>query len=324
MKAAIVQAAGSPPVYGDISAPKATGDKVVVNVTAAAVSNLTKMRAAGTHYSSGNLFPFVPGFDGVGKLASGERVYFALPDATYGALGEQALVPKENTLPIPDELSDVTAASIANPGMSVWPSLVHRAHLVKGETVLVNGATGTAGRLCIQLAKELGAGKVIAIGRNAKELEDLKPYGADVVIAFNLPGGEAAFKDALVAEYKKKEGKGVDVIIDYLYGPSTAIILNSLPGTLEDGHRVRYVNVGTAARVDEIPITASLLRSSALEIMGSGLSSVPHKVLLESIGEVFKVAAKLKISVDDLEVSLADVAKAWAQKGAKPRIVITM
>jgi NADPH:quinone reductase-like Zn-dependent oxidoreductase len=325
MKAAIVQAAGSPPVYGDIAAPTATADEVVVNVTAAALSNLTKMRAAGTHYSSASVFPFVPGFDGVGTVeGTGERVYFAFPSSTYGALGQKALVKRSALRPIPSDLSDVAAASVANPGMSAWASMVHRAHLVKGETVLVNGATGTAGRLCVQLAKLLGAGRVIATGRNAKELEEVKALGADVALAFDLPGAEAEFRAALVAQFRRDGGKGIDVVIDYLYGPSTAAIFAAIPGSLEDGHRVRYVNVGTAARVDEIPISAGLLRSSALELMGSGLSSVPESVLLDSIAEVFKVASKIKLGVDDVAVPLEDISKAWAQKGAKPRIVITI
>ncbi|BEJ11710.1 hypothetical protein CspHIS471_0201700 [Cutaneotrichosporon sp. HIS471] len=319
MKAAIVESAGSAPVYGDIAAPTPTGDQVVVNMTAAALSNLTKMRAAGTHYSGSTPFPFVPGFDGVGKH-NGERVYFALPDGKYGALGEQALVNRAFLRPIPADLDDATAAAIANPGMSAWGSMVHRAHLQSGETVLVNGATGTAGRICVQLAKLLGAGKVIATGRNVNELEQVKALGADVVIPFNLPGSEEEFKTAIVAEYKK----GVDVIVDYLYGPSASIILSAIPGNLEDGHRVRFVNVGTAGGAGEIPISAALLRSSALEMMGSGLASIPMSVLLDSIGEVFKVASKIKLADDDVQVPLADISKAWAQKGAKPRIVITM
>ncbi|BEI81008.1 hypothetical protein CcaverHIS002_0201680 [Cutaneotrichosporon cavernicola] len=319
MKAAIVESEGSAPQYGDIAAPTPTGDQVVVNVTAAALSNLTKMRAAGTHYSASTPFPFVPGFDGVGKH-NGERVYFAFPDGQYGALAEQALVNRAFLRPIPADLDDATAAAIANPGMSAWASMVHRAHLQPGETVLVNGATGTAGRICVQLAKLLGASKVIATARNVKELEQVKALGADVVIPLDLPGSEDAFKAAIVAEYKN----GVDVIVDYLYGPSASIILSAIPGNLEDGHRVRFVNVGTSGGVSEIPISAALLRSSALEMMGSGLSSIPTSVLLDSIEEVFKIAGKIKLADDDVQLPLADISKAWAQKGAKPRIVITM
>ncbi len=73
----------------------------------------------------------------------------------------------------------MTAAAIANPGMSSWAAFVDRAELQPGETVLVNGATGSAGRLAVQIAKLLGAKKVIATGRNAEALAAL---GADATI----------------------------------------------------------------------------------------------------------------------------------------------
>jgi NADPH:quinone reductase-like Zn-dependent oxidoreductase len=82
----------------------------------------------------------------------------------------------------PDDLDDITAAAIANPGMSAWAPMMGRAHLKTGETVWVNGATGTAGRLAVQLAENLRAAKVIATGRNEKELEAVKGLGADVTI----------------------------------------------------------------------------------------------------------------------------------------------
>jgi NADPH:quinone reductase-like Zn-dependent oxidoreductase len=82
----------------------------------------------------------------------------------------------------------VTAAAIAKPGMSAWAALVERARLQPGETVLVSGATGTAGRLAIQLAKHLGAGKVIGTSRNESELQELLSLGADLTIPFTLGG----------------------------------------------------------------------------------------------------------------------------------------
>jgi len=67
----------------------------------------------------------------------------------------------------------VTAAAIANPGMSSWAAYKERARLRAGETVLVNGATGTAGRLAVQIAAHLGAAKVIATGRNLDALKSV-------------------------------------------------------------------------------------------------------------------------------------------------------
>src|SRR6202012_1344200 len=135
---------------------------------------------------------------------------------------------------------DVTAAAIANPGVSAWAGLVERARLERGETVLVNGATGTAGRLAVQLAKHLGASKVIATGRNAEELEELKALGADVVIPFSLgslrPFGAKEYEDMLVEQF----AGGIDVVIDYLWGESAKTIIIAIAKAVEDATPVRF------------------------------------------------------------------------------------
>ena len=92
---------------------------------------------------------------------------------------------------LPDDLDAVTAAAIASPGMSSWAAYTERARLTRGETVLVNGATGTAGRLAVQIAKYLGARKVIAVGRDADALRSLADLGADVTIALDAPAAHA-------------------------------------------------------------------------------------------------------------------------------------
>ena len=88
MKAAIVTAAGKPPIYGDFDKPVARDGEELISVRAGALSNLTKGRASGTHYSSAGVFPAVAGTDGVGLAGDGRRVYFALPDAPFGSLAE--------------------------------------------------------------------------------------------------------------------------------------------------------------------------------------------------------------------------------------------
>ena len=120
---------------------------------------------------------------------------------------------------LPDELDDVTAAAIANPGMSSWAAYAERAKLKAGETVLVNGATGTAGRLAVQIAKHLGAGKVIATARNADALKSVAALGADVTIP--LVDDEAALEESFRQEF----AQGVDVVIDYLWGKSAERLL---------------------------------------------------------------------------------------------------
>jgi NADPH:quinone reductase-like Zn-dependent oxidoreductase len=173
MKAAIVTVAGRPPIYGDFSEPAASEGRELIAVSASALNQFSKSRSSGSHYSSEGVFPTVAGADGVGRTADGRRLYFVLPEAPFGALAEKSLVRSEHCVTVPDALDDITAAAIANPGMSVWAALVERARLRPGETVLINGATGTAGRLAVQLAKHLGAGRVIGTGRNEGELKEL-------------------------------------------------------------------------------------------------------------------------------------------------------
>ena len=118
MKAAIVVEAGKTPVYGDFKEPLPANGEVHVTVRAAALSNVVKSRASGTHYSSSGQLPFVVGIDGVGQLDDGRRVYFVLPEAPFGSMSEKTVVPPAQCISLPDDLDDVTAAAIANPGMS--------------------------------------------------------------------------------------------------------------------------------------------------------------------------------------------------------------
>src|SRR5580700_11271181 len=188
MKAAIVVQAGQAPIYGDFREPIPVSGEVRVSVRAAALSNVVKSRASGTHYSSSGQLPFVVGIDGVGRLDDGRRVYFALPRAPFGSMSEKTVIRPSQCVPLPDDLDDVTAAAIANPGMSAWAALQERAKLTAGETVLVNGATGTAGRLAVQIAKYMGARKVVATGRNVQALKVLSVLGADVTIPLGDAG----------------------------------------------------------------------------------------------------------------------------------------
>ncbi len=185
MKAAVVTRGGGGPFFGKFEEPKARDDEAVVTVRASALSNLTRGQAQGTHYSSETVFFFVPGADGAGTLADGTRVYFVAPRKPFGAMAERAAVRRVFCVPLPDGVNDVTAAAIGNPGVSSWAALTERAKFVAGESVLVNGATGTSRKLAVQIAKHLGAAKVIATGRNPVALAALPARGADSVISLD-------------------------------------------------------------------------------------------------------------------------------------------
>lgn len=318
MKAAIIHDFHHSPTYGDIKTPVAAAGESLVQVTAAALSQLVKAQASGKHYSSSTIMPCVPGVDGVGLL-NDKRVYFAFPGMVYGSMGEYCTVPAENVVDIPDDVDDITAAAIANPGMSSWAALLDRAHFVAGETVLINGATGASGRLAIQIAKHLGAGKIIATGRNTGSVAALAELGADVLIPLDAPAEELTntFRD-LYQTHK------VNVILDYLWGTSAECLLAAAAGhgSREAEPRIRFVQIGSISG-HVINFAGGVLRSSGLEVMGSGLGSVSNVGLVKAIGGVFRAVSSAGLKIDTLAESLSNVESAW-NRNDKERLVFTL
>ena len=317
MKAAIISKAGEAPVYGDFSEPRPSRGESRIAVTAAAVSHVVKSRASGAHYSSSGKFPFVVGIDGVGRLDDGRRVYFVLPTAPHGSMAERTVVPSTWCIAFPDELDDVTAAAIANPGMSSWAAYTERARLKAGETVLVNGATGTAGRLAVQIARHLGASKVIATARNAEALKSVAALGADVTIP--LADNETALEGAL----KEQFADGVDVVMDYLWGRSAEMILMAAAKAGQEARPIRFVQVG-AVSGPEITLPGAVLRSSAIELMGSGIGSIPLDRLVAVTGDLLRAAVPAGLQIETTPVPLSDVERSWPNDDSTRRTVFTV
>jgi NADPH:quinone reductase-like Zn-dependent oxidoreductase len=312
MKAAIVVGAGQAPVYGDFEEPIAALGKTLVRVTASSISHVTKSRASAAHYSARGALPFVPGVDGCGITQDGKRVYFLLPEKPFGAMAELCLVDDRQWFALPDSVDGIAAAAMAIPGMSSWAALVERAKLRAGETVLVNGASGASGRLAIQIAKHLGAGKVIATARRTQTFDQLQQLGADVIVP--LEQDIEALEDALKREFQQ----GVDIVLDYLWGTSAETILIAAAKAGPDGVPMRYVQIGSASGAS-INLPSAVLRSSALQLMGSGIGSVPLPRLLASIQGVLEVSAAAGFKVATESRPLADVTRAWstAESGAR-------
>ena len=318
MKAAIVVEAGQTPVYGDFKEPVQADGEVQVTVTAAALSNLVRSRASGTHYSSSGQLPFVVGIDGVGYLDDGRRVYFVLPDAPFGSMSEKTVVPSSRCVMLPDDLDDVTAAALANPGMSAWAAFQERARLVAGETVLINGATGTAGRLAVQIARYMGAGKVVATGRNVEALKTLSALGADVTIPIHDGGN--AFEDALKEQFA---GDGIDVVLDYLWGPSAERIIVAGAKAGKGAAPIRFVHVGSMS-AQNITLPGAALRSSAITLMGSGIGSIPQDRIVKSIDELLQASVTGGFQIATRTFPLCEVEEVWAAANSTPRTVFLM
>src|SRR6266567_6853804 len=180
MDAAVLHTFGKPPRFEQFPDPAVAGEgEVLVHVRAAALKPVEKQLASGTHYAIPSQLPVVCGVDGIGYLDDGTRVFFGGPRSPYGAMAQRTVVARSHCFQIPEAVDDATAAALANPGVSAWLTLTWRAKLIPGETVLVHGATGVTGKLAVQIAKLLGAGRVIAAGRN-----DLRHnYGSSLIQA---------------------------------------------------------------------------------------------------------------------------------------------
>ena len=283
MHAAVVNALGQPPKYQEFPDPAPVEGEALVHVRAAGLHPIVKGRASGSHYSSTEKVPFVAGLDGVGVLDDGRRVYFVFGRQPWGTMAELAAAPMAMSIPLPDDLDDVHAAAIVNPGMSAWMTLSERGALVKGETVLIQGATGVAGQLAIQVARHLGAKRIIASGRNVDAIAS-----ADVDAIVRLTDSE----DAIRAAYSAEVSTGIDLVVDYLWGRPTELLLESL-GTgfsPKATHKTRLVEVGESAG-NTINLPGALLRKIDLTLLGSGFGAASLDRIFAAIPTLFSLAA---------------------------------
>ncbi len=318
MKAAVLHSLGNPPRYEDFADPQPGSDEVLVHVKAAALKNSDKAMASGSHYDSYRELPVICGVDGVGLLEDGTRVYCGGCRAPYGMMAEQTIVSKAFCWPVPDGLDDSTAAALPNPALSAWLSLLWRAKLRPGETVLILGATGVGGKLAIQIAKHLGAGRIVAAGRNRRVLDTLPDLGANAIIALNQPDQELTA--AFVREASRKK---FNIILDYLWGHPTEVLVNALTGhdVMAESDTLRLIEIGEMAG-PTISLSAAALRSSGMEIYGSGGGSVPHTAIFEAFPKVWALAANGKLRIDTVAVPLAEIEIAWQRNDLRGRRLV--
>ncbi|HTQ53002.1 MAG TPA: zinc-binding alcohol dehydrogenase family protein [Bryobacteraceae bacterium] len=316
MKCALLHEPGGPPRYEELPDPVPGEGETIVRVLAASIKPVDRQMASGTHYASPREFPVVCGIDGVGQLEDGTRVFFGGPRRPYGAMAERTVVARARCWPVPAALDDATAAALPNPALSSWLPLMWSARLAAGETVLILGATGTAGRLAIQIARLLGAGRVVAAGRNPEVLRQLPALGADAVIS--LDGPDADITQAFAREAGEK---GYDVIVDYVWGRPTELLLASLNrGEFSmKPAGPRLIPIGESA-APAISLPAAVLRSAALSILGGGFPPFPK--LLEAFHQALAYAVEGKLRIATERVKLQDITEIWRRPARGPRLVV--
>lgn len=323
MKAAVLHQLGQAPKYEDFRDPTPVdNDQAVITMKAAALKNIDKGRASGAHYAAYTQLPQVVGSDGVGMLPDGTRVFVM---GLHGTMAEKSLVDRTRVIPLPAKIDDATAAALPNAILGAALALKYRSGMTPGKTVLVNGATGVTGKMAVQLAKHYGAARVIATGRNAGSLQSLITLGADELLS--LAQEPPAFIRALQAIHSRTP---IDIVIDYTWGSPVEWILDALKGGgLHSAyHEIRLVTVGSMAG-EQISLSSGILRSSAIEIRGSGFGSLSGEAFdrmnTEIVPEMMQLAADGKLRIDTEMVPLSSIEKTWNTHG-KPgsRIVVVI
>jgi NADPH2:quinone reductase len=223
-------------------------------------------------------------------------------------MAERAVTKWEWCRPIPDGVDDALAAAIENPGVSAFTVLDWRAGLRPGERVLILGATGVAGQIAVQIARHLRAGRIVAAGRNPRVLASLPSLGADATIQLDQP--DDALRHDLCAE---AGAAGFDVVVDYLWGRPTELFISTLGRTDMELRfsRTRLIQVGFMVG-SHVRLSAEVLRSSGLEIVGSGTGNAPPgSRLARQFDRVMDLLLRGELRIEVNRVPLAEVEKVW-------------
>jgi NADPH2:quinone reductase len=304
MKAAVVDRAGGVPRYQNFDDPEVGEGQVLVTIEAVAVENVDRAIVAGTHYTAAPFqaaLPAIPCFDGVGRLPDGTLVGFGGITPPYGTLAQYAAVPVAYTSPIPEGLEPPIAATLSSAISAM--SMRTAAGLAAGETVLVQGATGVAGRLAVRIARLLGAERIVATGRDEAALSELTAMGADAVI-------NTAVDDAdLVRSFRNNAGDGYDVVIDYLWGRPTELLTRALtPDSFAMPKPTRLVQIGESAG-PAIQLTGDALRTSGLEIYGAARNMASG--MAAAYQQVIDWVRSGDLTIDVTTMPLSQIEKAW-------------
>jgi NADPH:quinone reductase-like Zn-dependent oxidoreductase len=319
-RAAVVRSYENPPEYGEFEDPTPKGNETSVDVVAVAETQYARARAAGLPWAPGRPPPFIAGTDGIGRTRSGARVYFSGPRFPYGSLAEKAVIASDSLVPVPGQIDDATAAAAPNLGLSCWIPLTRLAPIRPGESVLVNGGTGNAGRMAIQVAKHLGAKRVVATGRDEKQLRKLRELGADTTLS--LRGPPAELREAIRREARESR---IGVVLDYLWGPPAETLVHALggPDAPRGTDRIRFVSVGELAG-PVVALQGAVLRSSGVEILGTGYGAVKEADTRAATEEFFDALVRGGFRIDTETHPLSQIEGLWGKTSAEKRAVYTI
>jgi NADPH:quinone reductase len=328
---------GRPPGVADVPSPARGPGEALVRIRAAAL-NPVELHIWNGHFFDGPPRPpYVIGLEGVGvveegdRLAPGTRVRVEFVHPGYGrngAVAEYAVAPEEpdasdrasqaSLARVSDELDDVAAAALGVPVFTAMMCL-ERAQAagasLEDAHVLVTGATGAVGSVAVQLAKLMGAARVVAAGRDAERLERALSLGADATVS--LAGGVGG--DELRERFASAAGGRLDVALDPLWGPPARAAIEALTrGGV-------YVSFGQAAS-PVAELSGIPMRHRRVTLVGhSGAWATPQE-RQAALARAHALAERAgsRLVLDTEELGLDEIGGAWERlsRSAGRRLVV--
>ena len=339
MRAAVVEAQGRPPVPVEVPEPQRGPGEALVRIRAAAL-NPVELHIWNGHFFDGPPRPpYVIGLEGIGvvedgdRLAPGTRVRVEFVHPGYGrngAIAELALAPEEPdssdrasqaaVTAIGDELDDVSAAAL---GVPVFTALMclERAQVagasLDGAHVLVVGATGAVGSIAVQLAKLLGAARVVAAGRNSERLERALTLGADATVSLD----EGIGADELRSRLSEAGDGRLDVALDPLWGAPARAAIDALT---RDGV---YVSFGQAASPGA-ELSGIPLRNRRVTLVGHSGAWATPQARQAALARAHELASRAgaPLTLDTEELTLDEIGSGWERlaRSAGRRLVVRL
>lgn len=297
MKKIIVNEFGGPEklTLQDVPVPSAGDGQIVIKVEASGVNFADGLQRQNKNVVPTSL-PYLPGYEvagtvtelgkGVENISLGDRVVAMLPNS--GGYAEYAVTPSYLAAVIPATISVQESLALQVQGLTAYLMLKDGAKLQAGQTVLIHSAAGGVGTLLVQIAKQMGAGKVIAAASNAEKLEVAKSLGADELINYTESNWAQKVKDAT-------GGKGVDLILSATGGE---ILRNSFSCLAPFGRLIIYGSSSGSTSIEE-PFSLFAMTNNILQFFGLASYFEKPDLMHEAYQYLFSLAAigKLKVHI---------------------------
>ena len=268
---------GGPEVleHTELPDPEAPEGHTLLTVSRAGV-NFADTHVTRNDYLAEQQLPLIPGGEVSGVTPDGRRVAALLMNGGYA---EKVAVPDASLIPIPDAVDDDQAAALLLQGLTARSILRISADLQPAESVVVAAAAGGTGSLAVQLAKRMGAGRVIGLASSPEKRETVLGLGADAAV-------DSRAEDLREAILEANEGKQVDVVLEMAGGDAFEQCLRALAPF------GRLVTFGIASREENQVKTGHLMRNSRA-VVGFWLVHLfgRPELLREGLEEVYGAAA---------------------------------